>query len=77
MSGWAVPQPAAQHVRTGHERADCLFVERWRKETTMTTSQSVGGQPLPDITLPLLSGGELSLLDLRGKKQLLFMWGSW
>jgi peroxiredoxin len=35
------------------------------------------GDTLPDITLPLLSGGKLSTGDLRGKRLLLFFWGSW
>ena len=42
--------------------------------TAMTTDV---GQTLPDLTLPLLDGGDLRLSDLRGKKVLLFMWGSW
>ncbi|MGI8553403.1 MAG: peroxiredoxin family protein [Dehalococcoidia bacterium] len=33
---------------------------------------------LPDVTLPLLDGsGELRLSELRGKRRLLFFWGSW
>ncbi|MEJ7804174.1 MAG: hypothetical protein WKH68_12520 [Candidatus Limnocylindria bacterium] len=43
----------------------------------MVASHALTGQPLPDITLPLVTGGELSVQDLRGKKRLLFMWGSW
>ncbi len=35
------------------------------------------GTPLPDLALPKLDGGELALADLRGKKLLLFFWGSW
>ena len=35
------------------------------------------GAPLPDLVLPRLDGGELGLANLRGKKQLLFFWGSW
>ena len=35
------------------------------------------GDKLPDITLPLLSGGDLDFASLRGKKLLLFFWGSW
>ncbi len=42
--------------------------------TAMTTDV---GQTLPDLTLPRLDGGDLRLSDLRGKKVLLFMWGSW
>ena len=35
------------------------------------------GQRSPDWSLPLLGGGELGVRDLRGKKALLFFWGSW
>lgn len=35
------------------------------------------GDQFPDITLPTLGGGELRVSNLRGKKVLLFMWGSW
>ncbi len=35
------------------------------------------GDVLPDITLPRLEGGELALRELRGKRVLLFFWGSW
>lgn len=35
------------------------------------------GDPLPDVALPRLGGGELSLASLRGKFVLLFMWASW
>ena len=37
----------------------------------------VAGSPLPDLILPRLDGGELRFGDLRGKRLLLFMWGSW
>ena len=43
----------------------------------MTTSRALCGQPLPDITLPLVTGGELAFRALRGKRRLLYMWGSW
>ncbi len=42
--------------------------------TAMTTDV---GEILPDLTLPWLDGGTLQCADLRGKKTLLFMWGSW
>jgi len=42
--------------------------------TAMTTGV---GQTLPDLTLPRLDGGEIRFADRRGKKLLLFMWGSW
>jgi hypothetical protein len=35
------------------------------------------GEISPDWVLPLLDGGELALNSLRGKKTLLFFWGSW
>lgn len=35
------------------------------------------GDMLPDIRLPRLSGGDLALGSLRGKRLLLFFWGSW
>jgi len=43
----------------------------------MTIGEDHMAQTLPDITLPLVTGGELRLQDLRGKRWLLFMWGSW
>ncbi len=35
------------------------------------------GTMLPDLSLPRLEGGDFQFADLRGKKLLLFMWGSW
>jgi peroxiredoxin len=35
------------------------------------------GDRLPNLTLPLLGGENLALGDLRGKRLLLFFWGSW
>jgi peroxiredoxin len=35
------------------------------------------GQQLPQIALPHLSGGDVSLSTYRGKQLLLFMWASW
>ncbi len=35
------------------------------------------GCPLPDAALPTLDGGAVRLADLRGKRRLLYMWGSW
>ena len=43
----------------------------------MTVTTTGVGQMLPDLTLPRLDGGELRFADLRGKKLLLFTWGSW
>ncbi len=44
---------------------------------TETSTRGRAGQALPDFTLPLLDGGELEVGALRGKKLLLFFWGSW
>jgi len=35
------------------------------------------GDPLPDVSLPRLDGGTLAFTELRGKRLLLFFWGSW
>ncbi len=35
------------------------------------------GEPLPDIFLSDLDGNLVNLGDLKGKRRLLFMWGSW
>ncbi len=35
------------------------------------------GAPLPALVLPKLDGGDVDPAELRGKKLLLFMWGSW
>ena len=35
------------------------------------------GEPAPEWTLPTIEGGQLSLRSLRGRKTLLFFWGSW
>jgi peroxiredoxin len=50
---------------------------RDQQEGTMTATTTDVGRTLPDLTLPLLDGGEVRFADLRGKKRLLFMWGSW
>jgi peroxiredoxin len=42
-----------------------------------TQQPATVGDTLPDFTLPLLTGGKLSSKDLRGKRLLLFFWGSW
>lgn len=42
----------------------------------MTTHDLVG-QAFPDVTLPTFDGSEIRFADLRGKKLLLYMWGSW
>ena len=42
----------------------------------MTTTLTAG-HPAPELTLPTLDGGTVSLSDFRGKRLLLFFWGSW
>jgi peroxiredoxin len=42
----------------------------------METANRVG-LPLPDVTLPSLDGSTIRLSDLRGKRRLLYLWGSW
>ena len=37
----------------------------------------VAGVPAPDFELPSLTGGTVRLSDYRGRKVVLFMWGSW
>jgi hypothetical protein len=32
---------------------------------------------LPDVALPTIAGDPIELASLRGKRHLLFMWGSW
>lgn len=44
---------------------------------TLTQAPARVGDTLPDITLPKLDGGDLNLTDLRGKRVLLYIWGSW
>lgn len=44
--------------------------------TRMDTTTEVGA-PLPDVVLPRLDGEELRFRELRGKRLLLFFWGSW
>jgi peroxiredoxin len=34
-------------------------------------------QPFPDVTLPTLDGDTVRFADRRGKRLLLYMWGSW
>ena len=43
----------------------------------METARVGVGDRLPEVTLPGLDGGEVRLGDLRGKRRLLFFWGSW
>lgn len=43
----------------------------------MTDTMTSVGQRLSLPTLPTLGGNAVDLQTLRGKKVLLFMWGSW
>jgi peroxiredoxin len=43
----------------------------------MNETTGAVGTLLPDLLLPRLDGGELALADQRGRKLLLFFWGSW
>lgn len=41
-------------------------------------AETVGvGSEVPDLTLPTLDGAEFAFRDRRGKRLLLFFWGSW
>jgi len=35
------------------------------------------GAAFPDISLPTLDGRDLRFVDLRGKRLVLYLWGSW
>lgn len=41
------------------------------------TKESEVGEPLPAVKLPTLDGEMVDFADYRGKKLLIFMWGSW
>jgi peroxiredoxin len=43
----------------------------------MTVTIRTIGDPLPALDLPRLDGGRINLADLKGKRHLLFFWGSW
>ncbi len=45
--------------------------------STDTNRLPTVGDYLPDWSLPTLDGTELQLNALRGKRVLLFIWGSW
>ncbi len=63
-----------KRVLRSEERRRSIPVQ---KEETMTSMTTDVGQTLPDLSLPRLEGGDFQFADLRGKKLLLFMWGSW
>lgn len=43
----------------------------------MSGTATLTGTQLPDLRLPRLDGGQLEFASLRGKRHLLFFWGSW
>jgi peroxiredoxin len=43
----------------------------------MATTILQAGDRLPSLSLPQLNGDTFSLESLRGKRSLLFFWGSW
>jgi peroxiredoxin len=44
----------------------------------MSVDELVGvGRPMPNVTLPDLDGRPVRFADFRGKKLLVFVWGSW
>jgi len=47
-----------------------------RSDMTVNRQVKVGDEA-PDFTLRSLDGHAVSLSDYRGKKLVLFMWGSW
>jgi peroxiredoxin len=44
-------------------------------ETTKPVLQI--GDPMPDLTLPEINGGEIQLSHYAGKKYIIYMWASW
>lgn len=44
--------------------------------STVSKTLEVGDRA-PDITLPTVAGGKVSLRDFHGKRAILFMWASW
>ena len=51
--------------------------ERTPSDTSPTYAARPVGRPAPDFTLPLFSGGTLSLHSLKGKPVVLNFWASW
>ena len=43
----------------------------------MATTMLRAGDALPNLTLPRLDGDAFSFETLRGRRSLLFFWGSW
>lgn len=50
---------------------------RIQKEGSMSGTLTQIGDRLPEVTLPRLDGAQLNFESLRGKRHLLFFWGSW
>ena len=50
---------------------------RLEEAMAMYDTKTVVGTSLPNIVLPRLDGGVLRFGNLRGKRLLLFFWGSW
>lgn len=47
------------------------------RETEDNQSDALAGRLAPDFTLPDLDGTMQALSDFRGKKTIIYMWGSW
>jgi peroxiredoxin len=45
--------------------------------STVSKSGLQVGDPVSDITLPTVAGGEVNLRGFHGKRFILFMWASW
>lgn len=52
------------------------FVARCMVSTVSKSGLQVG-DPVSDITLPTVAGGEVNLRGFHGKRFILFMWASW
>jgi cytochrome c biogenesis protein CcmG/thiol:disulfide interchange protein DsbE len=52
-------------------------LERTPSATPSTSAAPPVGRPAPDFTLPLFSGGTLTLHSLKGKPVVLNFWASW
>ena len=53
------------------------YLQTDEKAETMSDTTMRVGTKLSMPTLPTLDGTAMDLTELRGKKVLLFMWGSW
>ena len=59
------------------EPRETTIIRTAREIATMSDTLTSVGTPLALPPLPTLDGPDLDLRTLRGKKVLLFMWGSW